>query len=285
MRSGDFIQQKLQAWAARHGLTLQGSARERGEPNYTLKVGDNIFGGELLDDVRRAFECGAGQELKGDPASMQALHSSAAMAVNLFQYWMRNRQFAHLARILRVPSSGIESVQFECKYPVCDDPEDRGFRVPPHLDLGIEYSGCQEVVGVECKLFEPYGRLEHHGLAEEYLELSNSWNPMPCCKALAEQLVEGAAGFLRLGPVQLLRHILGLRHKTRGEFRLIYLYMDAPGEEASEHRAEIARFADMIRPDGIRFVPMTVQRFILRGIKLYRSEHAEYFDYLSSRYV
>ena len=154
MKSAEFIQQKFQAWAHRKNIMLQGSEGERGQPNYTLSLGENLFRGELHIQARSAFEAGAGGELRGAIPSMCALHSSAAMAVNLLQYWLGNQQFPILAEIPNVPSTGIESVSFERKYPVCVDWKAHGFNEPPHLDLGIDYIDSRRV-GVECKLFEP----------------------------------------------------------------------------------------------------------------------------------
>jgi hypothetical protein len=63
----------------------------------------DLFGGALHGESKAAFEAGAGGELRGAVPSMCALHSSAAMAVNLFQYWIANREFSTLAEILRIP--------------------------------------------------------------------------------------------------------------------------------------------------------------------------------------
>ena len=285
MKSADFIQRKLQAWAHRKNITLQGSEGERGQPNYTLSLGKNLFGGELHIQARAAFDAGAGGEIRGAIPSMSALHSSSAMAVNLFQYWLENQQFPILAEILNVPSTGIESISFERKYPVCADWTAHGFREPPHLDLGIDYVDTRRV-GVECKLFEPYGRLEHAALRSAYLELPDAWSDIPACRALAEELADGDAGFRRLGPVQLLRHILGLKFGTTiDKVRLVYLYFDAMGDEAEEHRAEVRRFQQRIASDPVRFVPMTVQEFIVRAVSRCRPQHSEYVDYLTDRYL
>jgi hypothetical protein len=285
MRSAEFIQQKFQAWARRKNVQLQGSEGERGEPNYTLSLGDNLFGGDLHIQARSAFEAGAGGELRGAIPSMSALHSSSAMAANLFQYWLGNQQLAVLAQILNVPSTGIESVSFERKYPVCLDWRAHGFHEPPHLDLGIDYVDSRRV-GVECKLFEPYGRLEHAPLKAAYLELPDAWSDIPACRELAEELTAGTAVFRRLGPVQLLRNILGLKFgKPIDQVRLVYLYFDAIGDEGEEHRAELRRFQQRIASDPIRFVPMTVQEFILRAVSQCRSQHEAYVDYLADRYL
>jgi hypothetical protein len=287
MRSGEYIQRKFQTWAQRHNIELQGSEGERGEPNYTLTLVDNLYK-PLSDEARREFEQGAGGELKGDIPSMQALHSSAAMAVNLFHYWKQKELFSEAAKILRIPSSGIKSISFERKYPVIANHKLHGFTEPPHLDVGVDYENATDIdrVGIECKLFEPYGRLEHQGLAEKYLDLAEAWGDIPRCRELAEELAEGSAGFNRLGPTQLMRHILGLKYGlTKKRFRLIYLYLDAPGDEAAEHRAEVERFQSIMRADGIWFVPIPVQRLVFRAIQLQRDGHREFIDYLSERYI
>jgi hypothetical protein len=285
MTSGEFIQGKLQAWARRKGIALQGSAGERGSKNYTKSLGENLFGGELRPEARAAFEAGAGGELRHDIPSMQALHSSAAMAVNLFQHWIGNRDLSTLAKLLDVPSGGIEAVGFERKYPVCADWKDGGFNAPPHLDLGVDYKNGGRV-GVECKLFEPYGRLQHAPLKSPYLALKDAWKGIPACRALAEELSKNDAGFRRLGPAQLLRHVLGLRFGAPVEkVRLVYLYYDAPGDEAAEHRAEIRGFQDRIGKDPIRFVPITVQEFAVRAVRECREDHRDYVDYLAERYL
>lgn len=286
MKSSVFIQGKFQAWAHRKNISLQGSKGERGQPNYTLTLGENLFGGDLLNSVRLEFEAGAGGELKGKIPTMHALHSSAAMAVNLFQYWIGKKQPAILAKLLNVPSTGIESVSFERKYPVCANWKAHGFNEPPHLDLGIDYVDSRRV-GVECKLHEPFfGRLEYVPMKHAYLELTDTWDDIPSCRSLAEELVTGDAGFRRMAPTQLLRHILGLKFgKPADCVRLVYLYFDAIGEEAEEHRAEIRRFQQSVSPDPILFLPMTVQEFVLRAVSKYREEHKEYVDYLADRYL
>lgn len=285
MRSGQYIQGKLQAWAERKGIQLQGSAGERGEPNYSMSVGQNIFGGQLHPSVRAAFDAGAGGELRGDIPTMSALHSSAALAVNLFQYWVVRGDLVGIATLLGVPIGGIATGCFEDQFPVCADPQAHGFNRAPHLDFALRYKDGSRV-GVECKLFEPYGRIEHTLLRPAYLALSNAWDDIPASRALAERLAVGPAEFHRLGASQLLKHILGLKFQTPAEkVRLVYLYCDAIGDEAAEHRHEIRRFQEALAGDPIRFVPMSVQEFILRAVLRARADHATYVDYLAERYL
>ena len=58
----------------------------------------------------------------------------------------------------------------------------------------------------------------------------------------------GPAGYHRLGASQLLKHILGLKFCASTEkVRLLYLYCDAIGDEAAEHRQEIRQFSESDR--------------------------------------
>ena len=285
MRSPDYIQYKFRAWARRHGIELQGSAGIRGEPNYTKSVELNVFQGVLHPSTRASFEAGRGGEVTGDIPKLCALHSSASLAVNLFQYWICRGDYVMLAKLLDIPSRGIEAVTFERKYSVCDDWSTRGFSEPPHLDLGVDYHGGSRV-GVECKLFEPFGRLEHAPLKAPYLQLADVWADIPRWRALEGELAEGTAVFHRLGAAQLIRHILGLKFGTAAaKVRLVYLYYDALGEEAQEHRREIARFQEAVASDPVRFVPLSVQEFLVRAVRQLGSEHRAYIDYLTERYL
>ena len=285
MTSGQYIKGKFQAWAGRKGLALQGSKGIRGEPNYTLSVEENIFGRLLTTATTNAFKAGAGRELEGEIPTMSALHSSAAMAVNLFQHWVIQDDLATLARILDIPSRGIAAGQFETQLPVCPNARERGFRESPHLDFTLRYTDGQ-FAGIESKLFEPYGRLEHALLRPAYLALPDAWDDIPACRGLAEQLATGSAGFQRLGAPQLLKHVLALRFaaSTR-KVTLVYLYFDAPGNEATEHRNEIRQFQQAIVGDPVEFVPLSVQEFILRATQHAGDQHRDYLDYVSERYL
>lgn len=284
MTSGAFVQGKLRAWATRKGIHLQGSAGDRGAKNYTLTVGDNLFGGSLMPVVRKAFECGAGGELRGDIPTMSALHSSAAMTVNLFQYWASGADFGGLNECLELSDRPVASAVFESRFPVCPSAAERGFMTDPHLDFALRYCGGGRV-GVECKLFEPYGRLSAKRLSERYLTL-DSWAEIPHWRRLAERLCDNGDGYRRLDAAQLVKHALGLKAGAeRGSWRLVYLYLDAPGEEAAEHTTEIRRFQEAIASDGRVFSAVSVQEFVLRMVSRIRQDHPEYVDYLAERYV
>jgi hypothetical protein len=136
-------------------------------------------------------------------------------------------------------------------------------------------------------LFEPYsGWTKPTLLRQSYLELREAWDDIPACRAIAEQLVVDSAGYHRLGASQLLKHILGLKYcASTAKVRLLYLYLDAVGEEAAQHRQEIGQFQEAIAGDPVKFVPIPVQDFILKAIRQVRTNHLEYVDYLAERYL
>ena len=73
------------AWAARQGIKID-------PQGYTLCLQDNLFQ-PLSATTHAELTAGAGAELGlgGGRGKLQALHSSAALAVNVFDYW-RDRQ-------------------------------------------------------------------------------------------------------------------------------------------------------------------------------------------------
>ena len=96
------------------------------------------------------FEQGAGGELgdqDGKPAKMRALHSSAALFCNVFEYW-RQTDPAVIGQVLGVPDP-IVSVHFE-------KPLRTGLRgTAPALDLLLV--GKEGLAwGVESKFTQPY---------------------------------------------------------------------------------------------------------------------------------
>ena len=99
MNARDYIITRQIQWAHRQGIVLQGSEGDRGNSAYTTKLCDNLFE-PLTDETRAAFYSGDGNELKSAGLrvpKMQALHSSSALVVNVFQYWQRVDEVAVMA--------------------------------------------------------------------------------------------------------------------------------------------------------------------------------------------
>jgi hypothetical protein len=91
------------SWAREQGLPLQGSEGSRGEEAYTLVLDANLFV-PLSAESLREIESGEGNELRPEkpewPAKMQAVHSSAALTTNVFEYWRQQRNRNPIARAL-----------------------------------------------------------------------------------------------------------------------------------------------------------------------------------------
>src|SRR5262245_24926477 len=97
MHPVDYVKRRQICWALRRDIRLGGPFRhsrdpnevERGERVWTFSLTDNLFE-QLTDEAKQEFEEGDGGELlRGRPfdGNMFALHSSSALACNLFHYW------------------------------------------------------------------------------------------------------------------------------------------------------------------------------------------------------
>jgi hypothetical protein len=213
---------------------------------------------------------------------MYALHSSSAAATNLFHYWYSRGDLAPVLRACKLSTANASSLEFEVKFPIVED--DPAFPKHPNLDVAIRYSrGSLRVVGIECKLTEPYGR-EHPGLAERYLTLPR-WSSLPNLLKLARAISPDDTRFHHLHAAQILKHILGLSaNRGRDGFRLLYVWYESPGDEACRHRAEVDEFAAIARADGVDFRALTYQDVIVRLASV-RGRHSQYVDYLVDRYL
>ena len=88
MKAYEYIISKQIQWAMNRDILLIGSKVTRGRPAHTLDLRKNLFE-PLNSDIRKSFEQGDGNEINGNPCKMQAVHSSSALGVNVFQYWQR----------------------------------------------------------------------------------------------------------------------------------------------------------------------------------------------------
>lgn len=287
MYSYQIILAKQISWAWNRGLYLVGSKGDRGYPAYTPHLDDNLFQ-PLLPDVRRAFEAGDGDELGSGqaPGKMQAVHSSSALAVNIFQYWKvigAASEIAALCGLCRPATKVSQDIRFEEKFPVDDS-----FIKHPNLDVVIHNApGTKiQVFAIESKFSEAYGGYAHGGLKPKYLECADLWIDLPALRAFAESISPDDSSFTHLHPAQLVKHILGLRRRYgRQGFRLLYLWYDALGAPGKAHRDEVDSFARVAKADGILFHSLTTQELIARIAQRCRAEHAEYVRYLTERYL
>lgn len=293
MNAHNKIVSKQIQWALNRGIQLVGSKGNRGRPAYTSLLDQNLFE-PLLPAVRISFENGDGNEVSGGtghPAKMQAVHSSSALGVNVFQYWERISLVPTIASACGFcdKSSNVsEKIVFEEKYPTGVQNH-----FPPNIDVVIHNSLQSKfrLFAIECKFSEPYSSKGHSGLAPAYLDIPNAWAEMPNLERLAKSISPMDETFIYLHSAQLIKHILGLKKycedgdKPKGRFKLLYIWYDAFGDEGTKHREEIKRFTEVSDADGIYFHAITYQELILSLAKDYRINHPEYIRYLTERYL
>lgn len=265
------IRERQLAWAATHCIAVDAAG-------YTLRPEDNLFA-PLSTETRRDFEGGDGAELGlgGKRGKMQALHSSSALAVNVFDYW-RVRDAAPLAAALGL-AAPIAGLTFERKF---------GTGLPgnpPNLDV-VLWLGGGSIVAIESKFMEPWRVRSERGLKAKYFAGGvDAWARLGLCgcSGLAARLQSGETAFTWLHAEQLLKHVLGLA-LSGSRWELVYLWYETPGHESGEHAAEAEEFARVARADGIAMRPLTYQKLILRLRESAAEADAAYLDYLDGRY-
>ncbi len=282
MNSQKYIKEKQKFWAESNGIRLIGSKIERGEKIYTTNRDENFFC-NLSKDTIKEFKSADGNEFGKDknPGKIQALHSSSAIAVNVFEYW-KNKDFEIIARSLGIPSKNIVNIIFEKKLPISND-----FAKPPNIDVVFEYSNSY-VSAIECKFTEAYGQRIHQGLKEKYLLESGIWDGIPETRKLSEKICPQDNKFKYLHSAQLVKHMLGLLSHSNGrknKFRLVYLWYDVFGEDGYFHKSEIEMIKNIFQKDNLNFQSITYQELIMRLLENKREEDSEYIKYLAERYL
>lgn len=261
-----------QKWARQRSINLD-------DDGYTLSLNDNLFS-PLLPETKREFVSGKGDELgRGySRGKMQALHSSSALVVNVFDYW-RNRNIGAIAQACGV-SQHVTQMRFEQIYPTPLG------GIPPHLD--IEFCGGIDTVpvAVESKFTELYHRKTKRSIKDKYLNYRGLWAQLPNCEKLARRIRQeekGKTSFAYFDAPQLLKHILGLTTKFgRKGYGLLYLWYEVPSLEADRHRQEIKAFKAQIG-DDVDFRDMTYHE-LYSVVKRTSEANKNYISYLTERY-
>jgi hypothetical protein len=287
MNAFEQIISKQIEWAKNKGLQLVGSAGDRGRRVYTTSIADNLFK-PLNEKTKKELEGGDGGELKGEegqPAKIQALHSSSALSINVFDYWRESSDLSILTVACGLSRAGRElpgEIQFEQKFSI----DDR-FQYSPNLDVVIfpARSGKYKVFAIECKFTEAYSSRGHGGLDQKYFGNEDIWQNLSASKRLAQEIAPNDNRFQHLHAAQLIKHILGLnRMFGHSHYRFLYLWYDALGEPGFRHRREVEEFAHVVRSDGVVFHETTYQNLIV-SLAQHREEHAKYVTYLTERYL
>jgi hypothetical protein len=243
----------------------------------------------LESDVRVYFEGGDGGELTAKPGNtpkMHAVHSSSALTVNIFQYWLKINQIPPIVAACgfcdRRNKSPIK-IKFETKFPI-----DAKFPRSPNIDVTIENSieSRFKAFAIECKFSEAYSSRGHSGIDPKYFISDDFWIDLSNLKSFSRTISPKDNSFQYLHSAQLVKHILGLRKRYgKNRFRLLYLWYDCLGPAGSKHREEIEVFTRIAKEDNIYFHALSYQELIIKLSNEYRNFHFDYIKYISDRYL
>jgi len=274
-----FIKQKQMNWALNKDINLINTC-------YTQRLRDNLYE-PLLPEIEVAFLNAAGEELKGNnesPCKLQALHSSAALVVNIFQYWKKIDKIDTIVKIINLTCNESNlQMSFEKEFII-----NQSFPIPPTLDIIFISERHNNVIAVESKFSEPYYG-SHAGLKEKYFtnqEVNKLWRDIPSIKKIAEEICPEDRKFTYLHAAQLIKHIMGLKRSYKKEdFLLLYLWYNVPSQDGYLHQKEIEFITELFRKDGINFKSMTYQELIIQLAEKFRKNHYNYIKYITERYL
>lgn len=112
MNGSSYIKKRQELWALRHHLPQRGGPKNT-DPTalgYVQRFNDNLYV-PLSEKTTTEFEEGDGGELRGTTCNMQALHSSSALGVNIFEYW-RNQSKDTLKQLAKA----LKIAQHRCRH-------------------------------------------------------------------------------------------------------------------------------------------------------------------------
>ena len=217
---------------------------------YLSEPRHNLIADARFEDVESDLLQGDGSELRGNgrdrPAKFLAIHSSTALAVNVFAPFRQN------ASALRVPWGGnFSSLQFERKCP-----HGVGIGKPPNLDVVLE--GTNGVIGIESKFMETIGRHKAEFKPAYDADLQGARRETPWFREM-QRLVADGETYRWLNASQLVKHAFGLAFSfPHRPTTLVYLFWEPRNATAyrlfAEHRAELARFAEAVSGGEPNFV-------------------------------
>jgi len=262
-------------WAGAHGIALD-------QNGYVGGVSDNLFQPLSAAFLSALEDAGGGelQDQRSRPAKLRALHSSAVLAINVFQHW-EGRRGSALPAALGFDSV-LQSVEIERQF-------ESGLRgTPPTLDVVLRLADGS-MVAIESKFTEwmTVKRPKLDDFRDKYLGTErNLWAEvgLPECQLLAVDIAAGRSQFRQLDALQLLKHALGLSVSGGCPFSLVYLYFDVDGdsEVGERHRTEVVELARWL-DEVLGFKAMTYQQ-LFSGLANVGGVDSDYLDYLRSRY-
>lgn len=261
-------------WATKAGLAYD----DRG---YLDSYEKNLFQ-PLNPKSKHAFDQGSGSELRNrstGPAKMRALHSSSALAVNFFDFWV-NKDTGPLKELFGLQSKPC-SLLFEGQYPTGLPGN------PPNLDVVFDLQDGT-TVGIESKFTEwlTPKSASKPAFKEKYFPSDRGlWEKvgLPETQRLAAEIQSRETEFRHLDAPQLLKHALGLATHCGQKFKLLYIYFGSSGREAEVHQKEIGVFKKRLKSE-LGFDAFSYQDLIAR-LESIAGAPAPYLGYLRTRYT
>jgi hypothetical protein len=210
------------------------------------------------------------------PPRFLALHSSAALAVNVFEHWANDA--ATLLAALEIDGRAAK-LTFEEPFPTGLDGD------PPYIDVAITLD-TGTIIAIESKFTEWLQARPSSQAAfkQKYFPASaRLWarSGLPKCQALAEGIQARHERFKFLHAAQLLKQALALASRP-AEFVLYYVHYDHAGRESRTHRDEIERFRGHVGEE-LRFRALSYQD-LFRRLRAAAAVDREYLEYLKARY-
>lgn len=194
---------------------------------------DNLLDG--IDPHRVEADLGGkgGSELEG---KFKSAHSSAALAVNAFGYFLEANEQLSIPGFSELQFDGFEKLF----------PTGVG-RIPPHLDALAHND--ETVVAIESKCLE-YFTPKAASFATAYFEKIVDQRRDGPWFAEMIRLMDHPRYYECLDAAQLIKHAFGLAHTVPAQVTLLYVYWepdDARNHRMfAEHRGEIADFAQRV---------------------------------------
>lgn len=273
--NGRKLKSAQRSWAKARGIAPDGV--------YASAFDDNFFqplDPATLEDFRRIGGSELNLQSVSRPPKLQALHSSAALACNVFDYWRNHTNGMRKLQAALCTPAPVTELRFEAPFPT-GLPGD-----PPVPDLALTLDNGA-VWAIESKFTEPFcARKRAPYFKDKYFPKGEPiWTErgLPACGALAQQIFARTQSFRYLDAPQLLKQALGLHTQNPGCFTLVYLYMDTRGPGAIAHRAEIERFVAAVGSE-ISVQAMSYGELVTRLHSAAGHADEAYFEYLARRY-
>ena len=208
---------------------------------YVCCPEDNLISSVHMADFKNDMNSGSGNELKG---KFRALHSSSALAVNVFAKWKNNPSDLFLCG-----KKGFQSLTFEKKCPT-------GLGgTPPNLDVFLDND--HSLIGVESKFLEYL--TPKKGIFSETYNRGNLPELEEACWHLINHIKELPKQ--HLNAAQLVKHYIGMSNlsfEREKEKNLLYLFWEPENwkdfDIFKRHRSEIKDFASCFDKLSVKFI-------------------------------